>query len=142
MKNKNSVKKINRIILVVVLLLGVSTIIFTFADLMSTTDTAFGEEAQSRIEFGWSSLQTGILIALAVILLFLVKAWNRLFPFNVPLVIILFGICYQFFFLVFTVGWIGFQGMVGLLAALLLGIILSVIYAISILSERRRTINE
>lgn len=140
MKNKSDVKKINRVILAIVLLLGVGTAIFSLVDLMSTADTAFGEEAQSRIEFSWGLFQTGILIALVIILILLVKGWNRIFPFNVPLAIILFGFYYQLFFLVFTVGWVRLQGMLGLLAALLVGVILIVIYAISILNKRRRTV--
>lgn len=140
MKNKSDVKKINRVILAIVLLLGVGTAIFSIVDLMSTADTAFGEEAQSRIEFSWGSFQTGILIALAIVLIFLIIGWKRIFPFNVPLAIILFGFYYQLFFLIFTVGWIRLQGMLGLLAALLVGIILTVIYAISLLNERRKTV--
>lgn len=140
MKNKSDVKKINRVILAIVLLLGVGTAIFSLVDLMSTADTAFGEEAQSRIEFSWGLFQTGILIALVIILILLVKGWNRIFPFNVPLAIILFGFYYQLFFLIFTVGWVRLQGMLGLLAALLVGVILIVIYAISILNKRRRTV--
>ncbi|MFD1032511.1 RND transporter [Metaplanococcus flavidus] len=141
MKNESNVRTINRVILAIVLVLGLGTALFTIVDLISTADTAFGEEAQSRYEFGWGLSQTTVLIALAAILILLVIGWNRIFPFNVPLAVILFGFCYQFFFLVFTVGWVGFQGLVGLLAALFLGIILSVIYAISILSGRRRTVN-
>lgn len=140
MKNKSDVKTINRVILAIVLLIGVGTAIFSLVDLMSTADTAFGEEAQSRIEFSWGLFQTGILMALVIILILLVIGWNRIFPFNVPLAIVLFGFYYQLFFLIFTVGWIRLQGMLGLLAALLVGIILSVIYAVSRLNERRKTV--
>jgi hypothetical protein len=140
MKNKNNQKTINWAIFTIVLLVGVVTATITLADLNSTTHTTFGEESQSRLKFRWNLLHTSILITIIIISTFLVIGWKRLFPFNVPVAIILSGFCYQLFFLAFTVGWVGFQGMIGLLIAFFIGIILIIIYSVSILIEHRRTI--
>jgi hypothetical protein len=53
--------------------------------------------------------------------------------------IILLGIAYAIFFLTFTVGWVGLQGMLGFIIAFLLGIILMIVYSISALIQRRKT---
>src|SRR5690606_17065024 len=66
---------------------------------------------------------------------------KRLFPFNVPIAIILVGFCYMLFFLTFTIGWIGALGMFGFLIAFLIGVVLMISYAVSNRRERRKTMN-
>jgi hypothetical protein len=102
----------------------------------------FGRDAQSRAEFRWGSIQMFILIAILIYSVLLAKEWKRLFPFNVPIAIILLGFCYVFFFLTFTTGWVDFQGMFGFFIALLLGLILIISYTIVNRIERRKAVDK
>lgn len=137
MKNKNKLQAINWIIFTIVLLTAVITAFTTMYDLNNTP--AFGEEAQSRAGFRWGTLHIIFLIAILIISVFLATGWKRLFPFNVPVAIILVGFCYVLFFLTFTIGWVGIQGMLGFFIAFLIGMILIGCYSISFLMERRKT---
>lgn len=137
MKNKNKLQAINWIIFTIVLLTAVITAFTTMYDLNNTP--AFGEEAQSRAGFRWGTLHIIFLIAIFIISVFLATGWKRLFPFNVPVAIILVGFCYVLFFLTFTIGWVGIQGMLGFFIAFLIGMILIGCYSISFLMERRKT---
>src|SRR6478735_2492524 len=134
MKNKTNLKTINWSILIIVVLTAVITAIITLYDLNNTP--AFGEDAQSRAGFRWGTLHIIISIAILIISVFLAIGWKRLFPFNVPISIILVGFCYVLFFLTFTIGWVGIQGMLGFFIAFLIGVILIISYSISIRIER------
>ncbi|KKK39100.1 RND transporter [Mesobacillus campisalis] len=138
MKNKNNLKTINWSIFVIVLLTAVITATITLNDLYNTP--AFGEDAQSRAGLRWGTLHFVITIAMLIIFAFLAKGWKQLFPFNVPIAIILVGFCYELFFLTFTIGWVGIQGMLGFLIAILIALILISSYSIYFLVERRRTV--
>ncbi|ARF18660.1 RND transporter [Sporosarcina ureae] len=139
MKNKTNLKTINWSIFILVVLTAVITAILTLYDLYNTP--SFGEAAQSRAEFRWGSLHIIILIIILVISVPLAIGWKRLFPFNIPIAIILVGFCYELFFLTFTTGWVGFLGTFGLLFAFLIGMILIISYLISFLIQRFRTTN-
>lgn len=140
MKNKTNLKTINWSILIIVVLTAVITAIITLYDLYITP--AFSEDAQSRAGFRWGTLHIIISIAILIISVFLAIGWKRLFPFNVPISIILVGFCYLLFFLTFTVGWVGIQGMLGFLIAFLIGVILIISYSISFLIQRRNATNK
>ncbi|WP_391203323.1 RND transporter [Psychrobacillus sp. L4] len=113
MKNKNMIKTINWAIFITIVLMGVASAAITIYDLNSTTHTTFGEEGQSRVEFRWGLLDTIISVVILFMSSFLALGWKRLFPFNVPIAIIIAGFCYVLFFLTFTVGWVAFQGIFG-----------------------------
>ncbi|WP_245864218.1 hypothetical protein [Fredinandcohnia onubensis] len=83
-----------------------------------------------------------ISIAVLISSALLAKGWKRLFPFNVPIAIILLGFCYFLFFLIFTTGWVGFQGMFGFFIAFLLGVILIIFYTVVNRIERRKAVNK
>lgn len=138
MKKKNNLKTINWAIFTFIVLVGVVTAAITLYDLNTTTHTTFGEEAQSRAEFRWGSLHTIISVAILFISSFLALGWKRLFPFNVPIAIIIAGFCYVLFFLTFTVGWVGMQGIIGFLIAFLIGIILIVSFLVFSFFESRK----
>ncbi len=137
MKNKNNLKAINWIIFILVVLTAVITAYITLYDLYNSPD--FGEDAQLRAGFRWGSLHIIISIAILIISAFLAIGWKRSFPYNVPVAIILVGFCYILFFLTFTIGWVGMQGMLGFFIAFLIGMILIISYCISFLIERRNT---
>ena len=140
MKNKTNLKTINWSIFILVVLTAVITAIVTLYDLYNTP--AFGEAAQSRVGFRWGTLHIMISIAILIISVFLTIGWKRLFPFNVPIAIILVGCCYVLFFLTFTIGWVGILGMLGFFIAFLIGVILLSTYSISFLIQRRKTTNK
>lgn len=137
MKNKNIFKKINWVTFTTIVLTGVVTAAITFYDL--NTHTTYGEEGQSRAEFRWGFLHTIISVAILLISSFLVWGWKRLFPFNVPIAIIITGFCYVLFFLTFTIGWVGFLGIIGFFISFLIGIILMVSYSVFNFLESRKT---
>ncbi|NEU32098.1 RND transporter [bacterium LRH843] len=139
MKNKNNLKTINWVIFTSVVLVGVVTATITLFDLNSTTYTTFGEEGQSRAELRWGFLHTIISVAILLISSFLASGWKRLFPFNVPIAIIIAGFCYVLFFLTFTIGWVGFLGIIGFFIAFLIGVILIVSYSVINFLESRMT---
>lgn len=138
MKNQNNLKTINWAIFTSIILVGVVTAAITLFDLNSTTHTTIGEEAQSRADFRWGSLHTIILVAILFISSFLVWGWKRVFPYNVPIAIIIAGFCYVLFFQTFTVGWVGIQGIIGFFIAFLIGIILILSYLVFNFLESRK----
>ncbi|WP_053363533.1 hypothetical protein [Bacillus sp. FJAT-27251] len=137
MKNENNLKTINWTIFIIVLVTAVITATITLYDLTNTH--AIGEEAQSRAGFRWGTLHFIISIAMLIISIFLAKGWKQLFPFNVPIAIILVGFSYVLFFLTFTIGWVGILGMLGFLIAMLIALILISSYSIYFLMKRRKT---
>ena len=139
MKNKNNLRTINWGIFIIVVLTAVITAIITLYDLYNIP--AFGEDAQSRAGFRWGTLHIIISMVILINSVFLAIGWKRLFPFNVPIAIILVGFCYILFFLTFTIGWVGIQGMLGFFIAFLIGVILISSYSISLLIQRRKTTN-
>lgn len=136
MKNKNILKTINWVTFAIIVLVGIVTAATTLHDL--NTVPAYGEDAQSRAEFRWGSLHTIMSVTILFCSSLLALGWKRLFPFNVPIAIIITGFCFALFFLTFTVGWVSLVGIFGLFAALLMGIILIVSYSVYYFIERRK----
>ena len=139
MKNRYNFKIINWVTFAIIILVGVITATITLYDLNSTTHSTLGNEAQSRAEFGWGFLHTIISVAIILISSFLALGWKRLFPFNVPIAIVIAGLCYLLFFLTFTIGWVRFLGIFGFFIALLIGGILIVSYSVLNFLESRKT---
>lgn len=136
--NMNKLNMINWSIFVLLILVGIVTVSITVYEL--TLPPTFPEDTQSRIEFRWGSLHTILLIVILVVSFPVAMGWKRLSPFNVPIAIILAGFCYELFFLTFTVGWVGIQGMLGFVVAFLIGGILILSYSVAILIEHRKII--
>ena len=138
MKNKNILKTINWTIFTIIVLVGVVTAAITLYDLNSYKNILYLIKT-SRAEFRWGFLHTIISVAILLISSFLALGWKRLFPFNVPIAIIIVGFCYVLFFLTFTIGWVGFLGIFGFFIAFLTGVILIVSYAVFYFLESRKT---
>lgn len=137
LRSEKIFQKTNWIIFIILVLIGIVTAAITMIDLNSSAH-AVGEAAQSRLQFRWGSLHLFLTIGILISLVFIIVGWKRLFPFNVPLTIIILGISYFLFFLTFTVGWVGIQGILGLMLALVVAMILIVSYSITRIIERRR----
>lgn len=140
MNSKDYLKAINWTIFILVVLTAIITASITMYNLLNIP--AFGEDAQSRADFRWGSIQMFTAIALLISSVLLAKGWKGLFPFNVPIAIILVGFCYVLFFLTFTTGWVGFQGTFGFFIAFLIGTILSILYTIFNRIERRKSLDK
>ncbi|MBA2869823.1 hypothetical protein HNQ85_000081 [Anoxybacillus calidus] len=141
MKNKSHLKTINWFIFGLLISIGVITAIITLLDLNNLNDTTQSLDGrQSRAEFRWSSMHTAMTVVLLILSTFLAIGWKRLFPFNVPIALIIAGFYYELFFLTFTVGWVGIQGMIGLLLALLTGVILIISHSVFIFIKRKKAI--
>ncbi|WP_226579732.1 hypothetical protein [Halobacillus litoralis] len=78
-------------------------------------------EAESRFHFSWGAVHTLTSILLLVALSIIITRWKKFFPFNIPLVIIVCGFIYAGIFLTFTTGWVGIQGLIGLMIGLFTG---------------------
>ncbi|MCC5803933.1 RND transporter [Rossellomorea vietnamensis] len=86
-------------------------------------------EGQSRFRVHWEQPETILALILGCIILLLIHGWKKLFPFNVPFAMIVGGVWYAFLFQVTTVGWAGLIGFVGLLIAMVAGLLMIIIYA-------------
>jgi len=139
MRNRKKLRSINWGIFIVAVLTAVITASRTMFELTEPIITDLGDGEQSRLEFRWGFIHNFILAAIIIISCLLATAWKRLFPYNMPIMIILLGIAYILFFLTFTVGWVGIQGMLGFIVAFLFGIFLMIVYSISDLIQRRKT---
>lgn len=137
MKIKNTLKTINWVTFIIILLVGIFTAAITLYEL--NTQVTFGEEGQSRAGFRWGILHKIILVTILLSSFLLSIGWKRLFPFNIPIAIIIAGLCYQLFFLTFTIGWVGFIGTIGFLTAFLIGIILIISYIVFNLLKSRKS---
>ncbi|MBY0223898.1 RND transporter [Mammaliicoccus sciuri] len=136
MINKRILKTINWFVFISLVLIGVITAVFAFLDINSTSHSFDAD--QSRAEFRWSSIHTAFSVVLILLLTFLGLGWKRLFPFNVPIALIIAGLLYSLFFLTFTVGWVGMVGLLGLAIAIVVGMILIIVYSVYLLNEKRK----
>lgn len=136
MKNKKIILTINWVTFTIILLVGISTAALTLYDL--NTQITFGEESQSRAGFRWGIIHKIILITVFLSTSLLCFGWKRLFPFNVPIAIIIAGLCYQLFFFTFTIGWVGFIGTFGFLVAFMVSVILIICYLVFKFLEIRK----
>ncbi|MEH7380196.1 RND transporter [Bacillus sp. JJ1533] len=139
MNKKDYMRAINWTIFILVILMAVITSYTTLYDL--NHQPSLVEDAGSSIGFRWGSLHIIISIVILISSALLAKGWKRLFPYNVPIAIILVGFCYVFF-LTFTIGWVGALGMLGFVIAFLIGVILIKSYSVANQIERRKTIGK
>jgi hypothetical protein len=129
-RNKKNFQQINWTIFGILVVIGgciAISILVSLGDAVHTT----GEE--SYRDFRWVSAASTLLTTLLLFTAVLIFIWKRIFPFNVPLVIILLGFYFELFFLIFTTGWIGFMGIFGLAIAVIIALIMIIVYAIYLL---------
>ncbi|HEU5139587.1 MAG TPA: RND transporter [Bacillales bacterium] len=134
--DKNVYKAINWTVLVPLILIGFIILVNAFLDLSGTTQSF--DDAQSRAEFRWSSNHTLLTVGVIFFSTLLALGWKRIFPFNVPLALIIAGFCYELVFFTFTVGWVGIVGLLGLGIAIVVGVILMMLYSVFLFIERRK----
>ncbi|WP_027963758.1 hypothetical protein [Halalkalibacillus halophilus] len=130
MKYQNNFKNINWTIFSILLFVGAMFLVYTIYNLYSTAHITTGEEAQSRAGLRWGFLHTIIAFIIVLLSSYLALGWKRIFPFNVPIAIIIAGLSYMLLFLTFTIGWIGMLGMMGFLVSFLIGLVLMVSYIV------------
>ncbi|WP_077617515.1 RND transporter [Bacillus sinesaloumensis] len=131
-------KVLNWTVFTLVLLAAIITITSTVYDLYYSP--GIGEAAQSRLGFRWGTIHLIISVILLLFSGLLAINWKRMFPFNIPVAIILVGFYYELFFLTFTIGWVGALGMFGFVIAFLIGATLIISYSIANLLDRRKSI--
>jgi hypothetical protein len=134
---KSKLKKVNRVALTLLLILGITTLVFTLIDLNDVNPDPSYEDDQSRIEFRWGSRNTTFFVILLILSLFLTYYWKRLFPYNGPIAIFLAGFWYELVFKTFTVGWVGMVGLMGLAISLLTGLILIIYHTIFLIAHKK-----
>ncbi|KPL60462.1 hypothetical protein [Rossellomorea vietnamensis] len=128
MNGRKEVQTINWTLFGVLTLAGLVSAGRTLTNLKNMTPEQEAE-GQSRFQVQWEQPETIFALILGCITLLLILGWKRLFPYNVPLAMIVGGICYAFLFQVTTVGWAGLIGFVGLLIAMVAGLLMIIIYA-------------
>lgn len=126
------ITNINRGLFIFCLCIGIIMTLYGFNGLDTSAD------AQSRIAFHWNVLSTIVLFLLLLGSLFLYKKWQRIFPYNMPLFLLLSGCYYVMFFVTFTVGWIRMLGFVGLVVFFFTGTLWALIYFSLFLLTRGR----
>jgi hypothetical protein len=133
LRHKKTFQKINWIVFGILAVLGIFFAFSAFEELNRLANSPRGDEAQSRKEFQWGPSYEKAGMVFLFITALLALCWKRLFPFNVPLAIILLGFYYEFFFVVFTTGWVGLLGILGLALGILAGLIMIISYTIYLL---------
>ncbi|TYS18535.1 hypothetical protein FZC78_03070 [Rossellomorea vietnamensis] len=130
MRNKERFQKINWIVFGALLFVGLLLLSEGFDGTRKLVDSQSFDAGQSRLEFRWDSSQT----ALAAVLLFfsaiLAIVWKRVFPFNVPLAMILSGFFYALFTMAYLTGWGGIIGFVGFVLFVSVGVIMILSYTV------------
>ena len=138
MKNERRIKIINWSVFLIFLVVGIVTIFVTFLDLVNMSNDA-KITSQSRIEFDWNEENRIFGIILLILSILLILFWKRLFPFNVPVALIIMGLFYELFSLVYFSGWVGIQGVIGLAIATLTGSVMLIIYFLLRITKRTST---
>lgn len=105
--------------------------ILTFPGLINMSNDA-RVASQSRIEVDWNKENINFGIILLFFSTLLNVFWKQLFPFNVPVSLIIIGLFYELIFLVYFSGWVGIQGVIGLAIAFLTGSAMLIIYSNSL----------
>ncbi|MBM7702982.1 RND transporter [Metabacillus iocasae] len=137
MQTNTNASSFNWFIFGFLLLIGIVMACVTMVDLLTMTEADYGADGpQSRAQFRWGSLHTGLIIILLPLTIWLIIYWKKLHVFSVPLAIILSGFYYFLFFLTFTVGWVGMQGMLGLAIACIIGALLLLFHFIPFATDR------
>jgi hypothetical protein len=126
---KREVQTINWVIFTLFSLAALVSAGSTFSSLRSLTHEQ-EREGQSSLSIHWEQGDTIFACMLGVLITLMIMRWKWLFPHNVPLTVIMGGICYAFLFQVTTAGWVGLMGFIGFLIAAVAGIIMMLIYAL------------
>lgn len=126
MKNNGNFVGISWAIYYGLLAFGVITACITFYELSLPVTEVMGDEGQSRMEIRWGSMHMYWGIGILMLTGLLAVSYQRVKPFHVAFILILSGAAYFLFFMTFTVGWVGFQGMLGFAIAVIVGVILIV----------------
>jgi hypothetical protein len=129
MSAKKEVQTINWTMLGLLALAGFVSAVSTLSNLKNMTPEQ-ETEGQSRFQVQWEQPETIFAVVLGSITLLLILGWKRLFPYNVPLAMIVGGVWYAFLFQVTTIGWAGLIGFVGLLIAVVVGLLMMIIYSL------------
>ncbi|MEI5909262.1 hypothetical protein WAK64_19610 [Bacillus spongiae] len=136
MENKKQLQKINWVVFATLVVIFV---LFSYNQTINTVTSSSLDGPQSRIDFGMSGFSTSFLIILLFLSALLVIGWKRLFPFNVPIAIVLLGFYFQFLFIIFTTGWIGFAGTFILAICVAVSLIMIISYAIYLLKYKEES---
>ncbi|QWC23456.1 hypothetical protein KJK41_03530 [Bacillus haikouensis] len=129
MSAKKTAQSVNWTVLGLLILCGLVFAGSTFGSLMNATPDEL-DGMQSRIENRWNQdlwVFAGIVGACTLMLIVL---WKRLFPYNVPLAIILGGFGFELLFQATVTGWAGLAGLIGLAVALVVGVLMILVYAV------------
>lgn len=130
MRNKERFQKINWIVFGALLFVGLLLLSEGFDETRKLVDSQSYDAGQTRLEFRWDSSQT---ILTAVLLFFsaiLEIVWKRVFPFNVPLAMIISGFFYALFTMSYLTGWGGIIGFIGFVLFVSVGVILILSYTV------------
>ncbi|MGD6967342.1 hypothetical protein ACQCVP_12995 [Rossellomorea vietnamensis] len=130
MRHKERFQKINWIVYGSLLIISILLLSEGLDGTRKLADSQSYDAGQSRLEFRWDSSQT----ALAAVLLFfsaiLAIVWKRVFPFNVPLAMIISGFYYALFTMSYLTGWGGIIGFIGFVLFVSAGVIMILCYAV------------
>ncbi|GKV67136.1 MULTISPECIES: RND transporter [unclassified Sporosarcina] len=132
--NQRVLKRINWSVFFTLIFAGCILAILVLMDVNSAAQSF--DSDQSRIEFRWSSIHAIFAVIMILLSVLLGLGWKRLFPFNVPVALIIAGLWYTLFFLTFTVGWVRAAGFIGLVAAGSAGILLIAGYTIYFVKKK------
>ncbi|WP_421378161.1 RND transporter [Bacillus salacetis] len=130
MNHKKNLQKFNWIVFGLLIIISLFVISEAFEELKQLAESDQADSAQSRRAFRWDSAHTTFGLVLLFFTVLLTIGWKRLFPFNVPIAIILYGFYYELFFMTYTVGWVGLIGTLGLAICGVTGILLIISYAL------------
>lgn len=122
MEYKDAPKTINWLVFTFLILIGVIT---GFSSMMG-----LDQAPQSRFDFSWDSTLAIITVTLFIFSIALGIGWKRLFPFNVPIALMIIGGWYFFIFITFVTGWVGILGMIGLAIGFAAGLLLIILHSV------------
>ncbi|MBM7363980.1 DUF3953 domain-containing protein [Priestia taiwanensis] len=121
----DTLKKINRYIFVLLVVLAIGMIGFSVYSLLIPSDAP--DAGQSKLGFLWSMWHTIFFLVLLLSSFLVYKFWDKLFPANTPLAILLLGFSFFFSFVTFMFGWISLLGLYGMIFALIVSIVLAIV---------------
>ncbi|MBM7587998.1 membrane-bound ClpP family serine protease [Bacillus pakistanensis] len=117
----------------------VFTILVLFGLIGLSEMSGLDQVEQSTLTFRWNTINTFLLCVFVPFFLLLMLGWKRMFPYNVPLALILLGVLYALIFLTFTRGWVGLVGLMGFFIALVAAIGLVIFHTIYFFVKGRKT---
>ncbi|XXM73274.1 hypothetical protein ACQ0QQ_05110 [Lysinibacillus sphaericus] len=129
MSAKKTAQSVNWTVFGLMVLCGMVLAGETFGSLRNAASEEL-DEMQSSIVNRWDQDLSVFAVILGFFTLLLIVLWKRLFPYNVPLAIILGGFGFELLFQATVRGWAGLAGLVGLAVALVVGMLMILVYAI------------